>query len=259
MVRPTGGARFKKHDIHGEVLIENFQGDKFPIPAEVCPGSGEPVPRRWNLETDTYPIDMVGEPYLVEDCGDIQVWYNPAGLDTHPGKWSCDNKERTLFHDIRQLTPGFSNCNRIDKWTSGLLMAGNHDGASHLRKVWGDAHKTYACVIENPDWDEEICSDDLKGKSASTGFRVVDRDDHWALVEAKLLEAGRTHQIRLHSRILGFPIVDDLNWKSPRLGKRKGQLLHCWKMEVPMPDGTIGNFEAPVPDDMQMKGLSWDL
>lgn len=259
MVRPTGGARYKEHHRIGEIEICVPQLEK-PVkytPPEICPGSGKEFPRRWNLAQDAYPEGMVGKPCMVHDRGDIQVWYKPPGLDTHPGKWTCDKHERTLFHDIRQTTPGFSNANRIDKWTSGLLMAGNHAGAGHLRRVWGDAHKTYACVIENPDWDEEICSDELKGKQASTGFRVVDRDDRWALVEAKLLNAGRTHQIRLHSRILGYPIVDDLNWKSPRLGKRAGQLLHCWKMEVPMPDGHVHFFESAVPDDMQMEGLSW--
>lgn len=246
-IRPTGGARFKEHSFHPWAETRP------------CPSSGKEFPRRWKLETDHYPEGMVGKPYMAYDCGDIQVWYNPAGLDTHPGKWSCDRKERTLFHDIRQATPGFSNANRIDKWTSGLLMAGNNAGASHLRKVWGDAHKSYACIIETPDWVEAGVDAPVAGGEAITGLRVIDANEAHALVEAKLIQSGRTHQIRRHLWELGYPIVDDDMFMSgPRLMRRAGQLLHCWKMEVPMPDGTIGHFESPVPDDMLLEGLSWD-
>ena len=73
------------------------------------------------------------------------------------------------------------------------------------------------------------------GKEAVTHFNVLEHFKHYTLVECQL-ETGRTHQIRVHMKYIGFPLVGD-----PKYGPKKtldigGQALHA---------GVIG-FEHPV-------------
>lgn len=180
----------------------------------------------------------------------IQAWIKPPGINSCPGGVSCDNHEWTAFHDIRLTGHNMANSNRIDKWTSGLLLGaskGVGGGKSFLTKIWPDVRKYYLCVTEDPPWDVEVCDGLVYGKTCKTEFRRIHSYGGLALLRAELVQNGRTHQIRKHARALGYTIVDDGLWRSgPKVGARPGQLLHCWQMEVPMPDGSVEDFEAPV-------------
>src|SRR5699024_3945764 len=89
------------------------------------------------------------------------------------------------------------------------------------------------------------------GREAVTHFNVIERFDEFTLVEC-ILETGRTHQIRVHMKYIGYPLAGD-----PKYGQRKtldtnGQMLHA---------GTIGfihpardeymEFTSPLPDEFE--------
>ena len=89
------------------------------------------------------------------------------------------------------------------------------------------------------------------GKHAITHFVVVERFHHHTLVELKL-ETGRTHQIRVHMKYIGFPLVGD-----PKYGSTKdqveieGQALHAAVLGFNHPrTDEYMEFTAPVPEDM---------
>ncbi len=87
-----------------------------------------------------------------------------------------------------------------------------------------------------------------KGKSAVTHFEVIERlHEKFSFVKC-ILETGRTHQIRVHMKYIGYPIVGD-----PKYGQRKtidvdGQALHAYHLqfEHPITKEPL-EFEAPLP------------
>ena len=142
---------------------------------------------------------------------------------------------------------------RIDKDTSGLLVvAKNNNAHNELASQFADhsSRRTYVALLEGRLKQEEgtiktflnrdkgdrkkyAVSDD--GKIAITHFQVLERFENNTLCEFNL-ETGRTHQIRVHSKYMGHPIVGD---KTYGFAKQKfnldGQLLHAFKLELTHP------------------------
>ena len=158
---------------------------------------------------------------------------------------------------------------RIDKDTTGLLVVAKNDKA-HVSLCAQIAEKTckrtYFALLEgNLKTDEgRVVTDigrhptdrlkmavlpDGKGKIAITDYQVVARfGTEYTLCKFRL-QTGRTHQIRVHAKHLGHPIVGD-----PTYGYKKqkwntdGQLLHAWALELTHPStGERMVFTAPLP------------
>ena len=90
------------------------------------------------------------------------------------------------------------------------------------------------------------------GRRAVTHFKVLKRYKEFTFAEFKL-ETGRTHQIRVHCKYIGHPIVGDpvYGYEKQKF-KLNGQLLHAWKLELTHPStGERMSFEAPLPDYFQ--------
>ncbi|MDR1588504.1 MAG: RNA pseudouridine synthase [Treponema sp.] len=116
---------------------------------------------------------------------------------------------------------------RIDKDTSGLVIFAK-DRETHrlLSQSFEDrqVEKRYIAVVHGrPPWDETSCDlplvpngnkqhltiiDKYRGKKSFTCFRLLGGAGNYSVLEARP-ETGRTHQIRVHARALGFPIVCD--------------------------------------------------
>ena len=89
----------------------------------------------------------------------------------------------------------------------------------------------------------------LAARYAETEFQVLATAGPYALVEARP-HTGRTHQIRVHLKYLGAPILGDKLYgrKSPHIGR---QALHAYELRIPHPrTGRILELLAPVPQDM---------
>lgn len=230
------------------------------------------------LIPDPEPICAVPEDIPVEivyEDADIAVVNKPQGMTVHAG---AGNHEGTLVNALLfrlrhlsgingKLRPGI--VHRIDKDTSGLLVVAKND-AAHLSLSAQIAEKTckreYLALLEgvvkedNGTVSTEMGRDpkdrlkmavlpEGKGRVAVTDFFVEKRFASNTLVRFSL-HTGRTHQIRVHAKHMGHPVVGD-----PLYGYKKqrfaldGQLLHAFRLTLTHPvTGERMCFEAPLPD-----------
>ena len=87
------------------------------------------------------------------------------------------------------------------------------------------------------------------GESAVTHYRVLDEKNGHSLVSL-ILETGRTHQIRIHMKYLGYPLIGDYLY-NPDMEHIQRQALHAWKLSFVHPiTGEKMQFTAPLPKDM---------
>lgn len=229
-----------------------------------------PAPQALDLTPQDIPLDIVYEDE------DIAVVNKPQGLTVHAGSGNLSGTlVNALLYRLKSLSsingvirPGI--VHRIDKDTSGLLVVAKND-AAHLSLSAQIADKT--CRREYLALCEGIFKEDSgrvetyigrhpadrvkmavvpkgKGRYAATNFEVVKRYAAGFTLVRFRLETGRTHQIRVHCKYLGYPIVGDPVYGSKRQRfKLNGQLLHACRLELTHPKtGERMSFEAPLPE-----------
>lgn len=184
---------------------------------------------------------------------DILVMNKPAGLPVHP---SMGHHEDTLanycayyFHELGRADGGFVfRCvNRLDRDTSGLvLIAKNMLAASALSKqqLSHKIQRTYLAIasgvtplsgtIDLPiarkdDSVIERCVDTVRGERAVTHYQRLDAQENFSLLQIQL-ETGRTHQIRVHMKAVGYPLPGDFLYY-PDYTHIKRQALHSYRLE----------------------------
>jgi len=220
-------------------------------------------------ELDILPEDMNLEIYY-EDA-DVLVVNKPRGMVVHPAPGHTSGTlVNGLMHHCTDLSgingvmrPGI--VHRIDKDTSGLLMVAKNDMAHEslvnqlvaktvTRRYKAIVHGviphdkgTIDAPIGRDKKDRQSMTIDENGKHAVTHFQVLERFKDFTLVECRL-ETGRTHQIRVHMKYIGYPLAGD-----PKYGPKKtldinGQALHAGILGFDHPrTGEYIEFEAPVP------------
>ncbi|MCX2825392.1 RluA family pseudouridine synthase [Bacillus pseudomycoides] len=220
-------------------------------------------------ELDILPEDMNLEIYY-EDA-DVLVVNKPRGMVVHPAPGHTSGTlVNGLMHHCTDLSgingvmrPGI--VHRIDKDTSGLLMVAKNDMAHEslvnqlvaktvTRRYKAIVHGviphdkgTIDAPIGRDKKDRQSMTVDENGKHAVTHFQVLERFKDFTLVECRL-ETGRTHQIRVHMKYIGYPLAGD-----PKYGPKKtldinGQALHAGILGFDHPrTGEYIEFEAPVP------------
>ncbi|MCY8509954.1 RluA family pseudouridine synthase [Bacillus mojavensis] len=248
--------------------------------------NGSPVKANYKIQpgdqvTVTVPepeaLDVLAEPMDLDiyyEDQDVLVVNKPRGMVVHPAPGHLTG---TLVNGLMAHCTDLSGINgvmrpgivhRIDKDTSGLLMVAKNDMA-HESLVNQLVNKTvtrvYTAVVHGiishddgtidapigrDKKDRQSMTVTRDGKNAVTHFHVLDRFQEFTLVECQL-ETGRTHQIRVHMKYIGFPLAGD-----PKYGPRKtidfnGQALHAGILgfQHPRTDEYI-EFEAPLPEDM---------
>ena len=90
---------------------------------------------------------------------------------------------------------------------------------------------------------------DKDGKTAITKYKVLKRYDNYTYIECELL-TGRTHQIRVHMKDLGYPLLGDLVYgrKDSNFPKLDGQILHAYYLKLKHPrDDREMEFESELP------------
>lgn len=214
------------------------------------------------------PLDI-----LYED-EDLMVVNKPAGMPIHP---SMNNYENSLgnalaFYFAKQNIPFVFRCiNRLDKDTSGLTIIAKHmvsagmlsamvaDKSSssitreYLAIVRGSISPTQgsieAPIARKPGSILEREVNLLSGERAVTHYRVVDEKNGHSLISL-ILETGRTHQIRVHMKHLGFPLVGD-HLYHPDYEYINRQALHSYRLQFIHPiTKELMTFHAPLPEDM---------
>jgi len=221
-------------------------------------------------ELDVVPEKMDLDIYYEDQ--DVLVVNKPKGMVVHP---AAGHGTGTLVNGLMAHCKDLSGINgvmrpgivhRIDKDTSGLLMVAKNDMAHEslvnqlmnktvTRKYRAIVHGiiphdygTIDAPIARDPKDRQSMSVVDNGKHAVTHFQVLERFKDFTLVECQL-ETGRTHQIRVHMKYIGFPLAGD-----PKYGPRKtldiaGQALHAGVLGFKHPrSGEYLEFEAPAPD-----------
>jgi len=206
-------------------------------------------------------------PKALYSDSDILVVDKPAGVLSIP-----DGYDRAVPYMGRLLEPSFGRLwvvHRLDKDTSGVMIFARNAEAHRALSNQFSAHqvsKTYHAIIEGqPEWGEKWLDLPLRsnvgrrnrttvdigeGKPARTFFRVLERFQKYALLEAKP-ETGRTHQIRAHLYDLGFYILSDPLYGHGQISPLIGRLaLHARSISIWHPTtGVMIHFEAPYPQD----------
>ncbi len=228
-----------------------------------------PLLEELDAEPENLDLDIIFEDE------DVLVVNKPKGMVVHPapGHASGTLVNGLMYHctDLSGINgivrPGI--VHRIDKDTSGLLMVAKNDLAhaslvdqlveksvtrKYIALVHGhiahDKGTIDAPIARDPKERQKMAVVD-KGKHAVTHFTVLERFGDFTLVECRL-ETGRTHQIRVHMRYIGFPLVGD-----PKYGPRKtmdigGQALHAAVIGFIHPrTKEYLEFSAPLPTEFE--------
>lgn len=224
-----------------------------------------PEPEILDVEPEEMDLDI-----YYEDR-DIIVVNKPKGMVVHPGP---GHFRGTLVNGLLAHCKDLSGINgvlrpgivhRLDKDTSGLLVAAKNDEAHEdlaiqltertmVRKYRALVHGVIphdhgtidAPIGRDPKNRQQMAVVD-NGKPSVTHFRVLERFKEFTFIECRL-ETGRTHQIRVHMRYIGYPIAGD-----PKYGPKKtldldGQALHAGVLGFVHPrTGEYMEFEAPLP------------
>lgn len=209
-------------------------------------------------ETQLIPQNIPIE--IIYEDQDLAVINKPQGMVVHPGAGvSSGTLANALMYHFSSLSadpirPGI--VHRLDKDTSGLMVVAKNDFA-HLKLAEQMAQKTairiYRALLQGvlkedngiiekniardkKDRKKFAATDASKGRYAITYYKVLERFQKHTFVEFKL-GTGRTHQIRVHCKYLGHPIVGDnvYGFKNQEFKELKGQLLHAYRLEFDHP------------------------
>ncbi len=219
-------------------------------------------------EGKEYPLKIVYEDkYLL-------VVDKPAGLITHRG---VGIKSTTLVDALiwkgielpicgRPFRPGI--VHRLDKDTSGLIVVAKNDETyfklvNMIKKR--EVTRSYLALVKgNPpskgiiklplsrDWRRKTTMTvNLGGREALTYFDTIEYINDFTLLRL-ILETGRTHQIRVHLKYSGFPIVGDTvyGFSTPLLPR---QFLHAFRLSFLHPETNVNRtFFSPLPLDLRL-------
>jgi len=251
--------------VNGEKVKRNYkvkQGDEISVSV--------PDPKPLEIIAENIPLEI-----YYEDS-DVIVVNKPRGMVVHP---ALGHETGTLVNALMYHCKDLSGINgilrpgivhRIDKDTSGLLMVAKNDVA-HEKLAEQLREKTtvrkYIAIVHGVIQHEEGTIDapigrdksdrqsmtvtEENAKEAVTHFKVLERFEEFTLVECQL-ETGRTHQIRVHMKYIGFPLAGD-----PKYGPRKtididGQALHAAVLGFKHPrTGEYMEFSSPIPKIME--------
>lgn len=224
----------------------------------------------FSLKAQPLPLEV-----LYED-DEVIVLNKAAGMVVHPapGNWEGTLVNALLHHCTLEeetsdgLRPGI--VHRLDKGTSGVMVAAKTRRAQeHLSRSFAcrQVHKVYVAIClgnpgnatlsaplgRHPVRRKEMAVRETSGRAAVTHFRTLATNEKLSFIAA-IPETGRTHQIRVHLKAHGTPLLGDAVYGSEAANQRHGAgrpLLHSWRLTFSHPitrrEMTV---EAPLPDDL---------
>jgi len=236
---------------------------------------GDRLTIRLMEETSSEHIIPVNLPLnIIYEDEDLLVVNKAAGMPIHPSQNNYDNSlGNALAWYFSQKGENFVfRCiNRLDRDTSGLtIIAKNAVSAGILSSMVANKDngilREYLAIVKGTVTPGEGVIDaplsrkegsiiertvDYQyGEKAITHYRVLYEKNGHSLISL-ILETGRTHQIRVHMKYLGFPLIGDYLY-NPDMEYMHRQALHAHYLRFDHPiTGTPMEFTAPLPDDMQ--------
>lgn len=269
----------------GDILVDGVSATKSEAPR---PGSeidiSVPEPEPSHLEPEDLPL------VIVHEDRDLAVVEKPAGMVVHPAPGHrAGTLVNALLHHISDLSgvggvrrPGI--VHRLDRDTSGLMLVAKHDRSHralsaalkrrevrrrYLAASWGhldaDALEVDAPIGRSSSHRKRMGVVE-SGRAARTRFARLERWRAADLLRAEL-DTGRTHQIRVHLRHVGHPVVGDdvygsgwergfggrdRAWAAELARRAVRQFLHAAELEFRHPrDGRAMRFTSGLPDDLR--------
>ncbi len=236
-----------------------------------------PEPRPAEAQPEAIPLDI-----LYEDEA-LLVVNKPPGLVVHPASGhEAQTLVNALLHHCQGKLSGVGGVarpgivHRLDKDTSGCLVVAKNDethlalsaqfAARKIEKcyqaiVCGEIARDHgeirAAIARHSSHRKCMAVDEEFGREAHTSYRVLERLNGSTLAEARL-HTGRTHQIRVHFKFLGYPLVGDETYghrQNVHLKELTGyqaprQMLHAQHLAFLHPrSGKRVHFEAELPED----------
>lgn len=213
------------------------------------------------------PVDVLSQKAKDSDVSAVEILINYL-IETN----QLSKEQFRTFHP--------SICNRLDRNTSGILVAGKTLPAlQEMNRFFKERTiaKYYRClvkgrVIKNEDYIKGYLVKDQKTNKVSitkkkteegvpieTEYCVIQSNDEVSLLEVHLI-TGKTHQIRAHLASIGHPIIGDYKYGDKQINEMyrqeyglKSQLLHAYRLEMPSSDGSLAylndkKFVAELPD-----------
>ena len=253
-------------------LPEGILVDGQRVNTRYCPTEGQILSvqlsdpeRRSGIVPAPGPIDIVFEDE------DVIVLNKAPGLSVHPGPGHFyDTLGNFLLHyyDQSGQEGDFHPVHRLDRGTSGLIVAAKHPHAQEVLKNQlhtDNFRRSYLAVCEGTPAPaagtvdaplgpkpgslmEQMVRED--GKSARTHYRVLEENNGRALLHLDL-DTGRTHQIRGHMAHLGHPLTGDFLYGTEDHDLIPRPALHSASLAFRHPiSGEMLEFSLPLPDDM---------
>lgn len=254
----------------GDVVVEGTQpkpshpvrpGQRIEVRIRLAPQPARPEPE---------PIPIA----IAYEDDDLAVVDKPAGIAVHPGAGRTGG---TLVNALLAALPRLSGLDRtrpgivhrLDKDTSGLMVVAKTDAAHRALAAQiraRAARREYTALLRGTvPWQERTVTAPIArhpvrrrqmavregGREATTHFAVAQRLGSFTLVECRL-ETGRTHQIRVHAKHIGYPLSGDpLYGRRGELGLTR-QFLHASRLSFDHPrTGERMTFTSPLPADLQ--------
>lgn len=229
-------------------------------------------------EVEARPLDILPQNIKIDilyEDNDILIINKDRGMVVHPSNGHIDN---TLVNAIMYHCKNLSTINgiirpgivhRIDKDTSGILCVCKNDFAHKNIAEQFKQHtnvRKYKAIVrgiikENDGIIDKMIGRDKRnrmkmscdvtvGKNAITKYKVIERFNNYTYIECTLL-TGRTHQIRVHMKSIGHPLLGDLFYGSVDRNFKdlNGQILHAYYLELDSPtNGKRLIFQNDVPE-----------
>ena len=194
------------------------------------------------VEPEDIKIDVVHE----DDH--LMIINKPRGMVVHPG---AGNRSGTLLNGLLSIQSGDLEragiVHRLDKNTAGLMVVAKDVQTMGLLSSMferKDVKRVYIGLVEGVVKEDGIINKNIirdtrnrvlfttgsGGRRAITHYKVLRRFTKWTLVEFRL-ETGRTHQIRVHAKSIGHPLVGDPEYNPRSSIKFDGQLLESVEIE----------------------------
>src|SRR5258706_11781214 len=232
--------------------------------------------------------------WIVFENNDFIALNKPSGLLSIPDREGKELSLKKLLQEkyARPDDPvgrgHIFTVHRLDKDTSGIIVfAKNEDSHKHLSKQFEERQieKIYVgLVIGSPVNKKGIIDSRIMKHPTKKGLMVINRKGKQALTDYEVLEdfgvyswlqfqihTGRTHQIRVHAKELGHPIVCDelygdgkpvfISSLKHKFKLSKNELeerpilnrlaLHAWQLKFILPTGKKIELEAPLPKDLR--------
>jgi len=257
------------------------------------------------MDRPRYELEIIAEDIpldIVYEDDSLLVVNKPAGLVVHPGH---GNYHGTLvnalaYHfkdnpDYDVNDPRMGLVHRIDKDTSGLLVVAKTPNAkTHLGKQFFDktTKREYVAIVWGTPSPENgriegnigrslkdrlqmaVFPDGDMGKHAVTHYETIESFGYVSVVKCRL-ETGRTHQIRVHMKHIGHPLLNDARYGGDQIlrgttsAKYRQFVMNCFDIcpRQALHARTLGFvhpetgeelfFSAPVPDDMTTMIEKW--